>query len=197
MKSIPRLIAGTAVVLAAVLTAAPVTAGIADLVLNPGQQPAKRAAPSALPGASTAPTVLSRHRDDDSDEDTEGGSGTFTIVSDRDVTDRDNSDRDSSAESTAATEYTAASGTIENSAASGAFSAQAGAPVAPVASSAQAAGLVALTAADADSRVSELAGDLQAGVAAGEFSQADADRVLGDLSSYIRGERTWPERTVA
>lgn len=181
MKSIPRLIAGTAVVLAAVLTAAPVTAGIADLVLNPGQQPAKRAAPSALPGASTAPTVLSRHRDDDADGDTEGGSGTFTIVSDRDVTDRDISDRDSSAEPTAATEYTAASA----------------APVAPVASSAQAAGLVALTAADADSRVSELAGDLQAGVAAGEFSQADADRVLGDLSSYIRGERTWPERTVA
>ncbi|MGO2036517.1 MAG: hypothetical protein ACTH2U_08565 [Brevibacterium sp.] len=189
MKSIPRLIAGTAVVLAAVLTAAPVTAGIADLVLNPGQQPAKRAAPSALPGASTAPTVLSRHRDDDADEDTEGGSGTFTIVSDRDVT-----DRDASAEPTAATEHTAASGATDDSAASGAFSAQA---AAPVASSAQAAGLVALTAADADSRVSELAGDLQAGVAAGEFSQADADRVLGDLSSYIRGERTWPERTVA
>ena len=190
MKSIPRLIAGTAVVLAAVLTAAPVTAGIADLVLNPGQQPAKRAAPSALPGASTAPTVLSRHRDDDADEDPEGGSGTFTIVSDRDVTNRDNSDRDSSAEPTAATEYTAASVATDDSATSGA-------PVAPVASSAQAAGLVALTAADADSRVSELAGDLQAGVAAGEFSQADADRVLGDLSSYIRGERTWPERTVA
>ncbi|WP_413334202.1 hypothetical protein ACH82I_16595 [Brevibacterium sp. GP-SGM9] len=180
MKSIPRLIAGTAVVLAAVLTAAPVTAGIADLVLNPGQQPAKRAAPSALPGASTAPTVLSRHRDDDADEDTEGGSGTFTIVS----------DRDSSAEPTAATEHTAATGATDDSAASGA-------PLAPVASSAHAAGLVALTAADADSRVSELAGDLQAGVAAGEFSQADADRVLGDLSSYIRGERTWPERTVA
>lgn len=194
MKSIPRLIAGTAVVLAAVLTAAPVTAGIADLVLNPGQQPAKRAAPSALPGVSTAPTVLSRHRDDDADEDTEGGSGTFTIVSDRDVTDRDISDRDSSAEPTVATEHTAASGATDVSAASAASPAQA---AAPVSSSAQAAGLVALTAADADSRVSELAGDLQAGVAAGEFSQADADRVLGDLSSYIRGERTWPERTVA
>ena len=192
MKSIPRLIAGTAVVLAAVLTAAPVTAGIADLVLNPGQQPAKRAAPSALPGASTAPTVLSRHRDDDADEDTEGGSGTFTIVSDRDVTDRDISDRDSSAEPTTATEHTAASGATDDSAASAAAQA-----AAPVSSSAQVAGLVALTAADADSRVSELAGDLQAGVAAGEFSQADADRVLGDLSSYIRGERTWPERTVA
>lgn len=173
MKSIPRLIAGTAVVLAAVLTAAPVTAGIADLVLNPGQQPAKRAAPPALTGASTASTVLSRHSEDDTDEDTEGGSGTFTIVSDRTASDHRAADRGSSTEPSAPPERSAA----------------------PVASSAQAAGLVALTAADADSRVSALAGDLQAGVAAGEFSQADADRVLGDLSSYIRGERTWPERT--
>lgn len=183
MKSIPRLIAGTAVVLAAVLTAAPVTAGIADLVLNPGQQPAKRAAPPALTGASTASTVLSRHSEDDTDEDTEGGSGTFTIASDRTAADR------------TAVDPTAS----DHRAADRGSSTEPFAPpergAAPVASSAQAAGLVALTAADADSRVSELAGDLQAGVAAGEFSQADADRVLGDLSSYIRGERTWPERT--
>lgn len=168
MKSIPRLIAGTAVVLAAVLTSAPVTAGIADLVLNPGQQPAKRAAPQALPGASNVTAPLTRRDDDgegDAASDDDGASGTLTIVA----------DRDSSPEPSATTELTAA----------------------PVASRAQAAGLVALTAADADSRVSDLASDLQAGVDAGEFSQSDAERVLGDISSYIRGERTWPERTVA
>lgn len=50
MASIPRFIAGTAVVLAAVLTTAPLTAGIADYVLNPGQQPNKRAAIQAFTG---------------------------------------------------------------------------------------------------------------------------------------------------
>lgn len=50
---------------------------------------------------------------------------------------------------------------------------------------------------DTEERVTELAADLQAGVVAGEFTQADADRVLGDMSGYIRGDRTWPERQAA
>lgn len=44
MKAIPRVIAGTAVVLAAVLTAAPLSAGLADLVLNPAQHGKRPAA---------------------------------------------------------------------------------------------------------------------------------------------------------
>ena len=140
MKAIPRLIAGTAVVLAAVLTTAPVTAGIADFVLSPGQQPTKRAAP-ALTGSRT-PAV--------------GPIGTREEERSQDAPSRTEMD------------------SVDDSA-----------------------GLVANTAADAHARVSDLASDLQAGVKAGEFSQADADRVLSDLSGYIRGERTWPERSVA
>src|SRR5699024_7334679 len=48
MRWIPRLLAGTAVVVAAALTAAPVTAGLAELVLNPAEQPSKRGAQPAL-----------------------------------------------------------------------------------------------------------------------------------------------------
>lgn len=158
MKSIPRLVAGTAVVLAAVLTTAPVTAGIADFVLNPGQQPIKRAAP-ALTGSTAAPVAPIRTRDDEGTRDDDDSTG----------------DAQPSAETTP-------TGGIDS----------ASAPV-----FGESAGLVAHTVADAQSRVTDLAGDLQSGVEAGEFSQADADRVLGDLSSYIRGERTWPERTVA
>lgn len=155
MKSIPRLVAGTAVVLAAVLTTAPVTAGIADFVLNPGQQPIKRAAP-ALTGSTAAPVAPSRTRDDEGTRDSTG-------------------DAQPSAETTPTGGIDSASATVFG----------------------ESAGLVAHTVADAQTRVTDLAGDLQSGVEAGEFSQADADRVLGDLSSYIRGERTWPERTVA
>lgn len=191
MRSIPRLVAGTAVVLAAVLTTAPVTAGIADFVLNPGQQPVKRAAP-ALTGSTTSPLAPIRTRDDDraagsersgDDERTgegersgdlnrfQGGPSTHTGPSTRDgpSTHTGPSTRDASDSAT-----TDIGAMAEHSA-----------------------GLVAHTAADAQSRVRDLASDLQSGVDAGEFSQSDADRVLGDLSSYIKGERTWPERSVA
>ncbi|WP_350269233.1 hypothetical protein AAFP32_11300 [Brevibacterium sp. CBA3109] len=161
MKAIPRLIAGTAVVLAAVLTTAPVTAGIADYILNPGQQPTKRAAP-ALTGSTTAPAAPSRSRDDDN---TRG----------------DNPRSDTTGEDHPGAE-TMPVGGIDS---------------ADATAVSESAGLVAHTLADAQSRVTELAADLQSGVEAGEFSQADADRVLGEVSSYIRGERTWPERTVA
>lgn len=102
MKSIPRFLVGSAVVLAALLTAAPLTAGVADHVLNPGQSPLRRAAAEAAgtPGHAVSP----------------------------------------------------------------------------------------------DARIAELAADLQAGVEAGEMTPEDAKRVLGDMSAYIRGERTFPER---
>lgn len=163
MKAIPRLIAGTAVVLAAVLTTAPVTAGIADYILNPGQQPIKRAAP-ALTGSTTAPVAPSRTRGDDNTGD-------------------GHKNRDSS--------Y---AGTPQPNAET---MPDGGLDFVSATALSESAGLVAHTAADAQSRVSDLADDLQAGVAAGEFSQADADRVLGDMSGYIKGERTWPERNVA
>lgn len=135
MKSIPLLLAGTAVFLAAAFTAVPVTAGIADLVLQPGSNPGKRTAPLALTSVRTAaPQTAANGR-----------------------TDRDTDPGDEAA----------------------------GEDVA---------GLVADTVDDARLRVSDLAADLQSGVADGEFSQADADRVLADVSGYIRGERTWPER---
>lgn len=57
--------------------------------------------------------------------------------------------------------------------------------------------LVAATAADARTRIADLAADLQAGVSAGEFTQADADRVVADMAGYIQGTRTWPERLSA
>lgn len=157
MKAIPRLIAGTAVCLAAVLTTAPVTAGIADFVLNPGQQPIKRAAP-ALSGSRTPPVGTIGTRDEKAQDE------------------RTSDESPQSADHSGASEFS---------------------PDAFVSAAGHSAGLVAHTAADAQSRVTDLASDLQSGVEAGEFSQAEADRVLGDLSSYIKGERTWPERSVA
>ncbi|MDN5875330.1 MAG: hypothetical protein L0J17_00170 [Brevibacterium sp.] len=165
MKSIPRLVAGTAVVLAAVLTTAPVTAGIADFVLNPGQQPVKRAAP-ALTGSTTSPLAPSRVREDDR-------AGGDERAGDQ------NRESNHAANAQSHTETTP----------------DGGLDFANATALSESAGLVAHTVADAQSRVTDLAGDLQAGVAAGEFSQADADRVLGDISSYIRGERIWPEQT--
>ena len=156
MKAIPRLIAGTAVVLAAVLTTAPVTAGIADFILNPGQPPTKRAAP-ALTGSRTPPVGEIGSRDERTHDKSS-------------QSESPQSDQGSPDAFVTATVHTATGHT---------------------------AGLVAHTAADAHSRVMDLASDLQSGVEAGEFSQVEADRVLGDLSSYIKGERTWPERTVA
>lgn len=155
MNAIPRLIAGTAIVLAAVLSTAPVTAGIADLLLNPGAQLTKRVAAQALTGV--LPPITAGSRDDEDQnrgDDGTGGSGDAGPGTDPTAQDD------------------------------------------PTAQGKERAGLVANTAVEADSRVMDLAGDLQSGVLAGEFSQADADRVLGDLSSYIRGERTWPERSM-
>ncbi|SMY00195.1 hypothetical protein BSP239C_03085 [Brevibacterium sp. 239c] len=171
MKAIPRLIAGTAVVLAAVLTTAPVTAGIADYILNPGQQPIKRAAP-ALTGSSASPLAPTRTRDDDKSRN-------------GDTTGDDTRNGDQNRESNHAAN---AQPHTETTPDGGLDFVSATAP-------SESAGLVAHTVADAQSRVNDLAGDLQAGVASGEFSQADADRVLGDISSYIRGERTWPEQS--
>lgn len=181
MKAIPRLIAGTAVVLAAVLTTAPVTAGIADYILNPGQQPIKRAAP-ALTGSSASPLAPARTRDDDKSRN---GDTTGDDTRDGDTTGDDNRDGDQNRESNHAAN---AQPHTETTPDGGLDFVSATAP-------SESAGLVAHTVADAQSRVNDLAGDLQAGVASGEFSQADADRVLGDISSYIRGERTWPEQS--
>lgn len=167
MNAIPRLIAGTAIVLAAVLSTAPVTAGIADLLLNPGPQPTKRVAAQALTGV--LPPVTTGSRDDDDQNRGDDGTG-------------------GSGDAGPGTDPTAQ----DNPTAQGNPTAQDD----PTAQGKERAGLVANTAVEADSRVMDLAGDLQSGVLAGEFSQADADRVLGDLSSYIRGERTWPERSM-
>src|SRR5699024_2785424 len=64
MRWIPRLLAGTAVVVTAALTAAPVTAGLADLVLNPGDQPSKRGAQPALTSLRT-PTAATTARSEE------------------------------------------------------------------------------------------------------------------------------------
>src|SRR5699024_12632188 len=48
MRWIPKVLAGTCVVVAAALTTVPVTAGLADLVLNPGPTSTKRNAQPAL-----------------------------------------------------------------------------------------------------------------------------------------------------
>ncbi|NJC56788.1 hypothetical protein [Brevibacterium marinum] len=189
MKSIPRLVAGTAVVLAAVLTTAPVTAGIADFVLTQGQQPTKRAAP-ALTGSASTSVAPVRDRDDDRTRDDEqlGDEERVTGDDERVGGDDRSDDRSRTQGSTTTAADTGSQTTAADTVSHTSDLA---------ASAAQTAGLVAHTAADARSRVSDLADDLQSGVEAGEFSQADADRVLGDLSGYIKGERTWPERTVA
>src|SRR5699024_8043901 len=72
MRWIPRLLAGTAVVVAAALTAAPVTAGLAGLVLNPGDQPSKRGAQPALTSLRT-PTAATTTRSEGA------GSGADTV----------------------------------------------------------------------------------------------------------------------
>lgn len=165
MRWIPRLLAGTAVVVAAALTAAPVTAGLADLVLNPGPQSAKRGAQPALTSQRTPSTPTAARSDESSagPDSTVGNSGADVIEG----TVVDGSSAGDAAANLAA--GTAATGTE----------------------------LVAATADDARARVTDLAADLQAGVDAGEFAQADADRVLADIAGYIHGDRTWPERFTA
>lgn len=149
MRWIPRLLAGTCVVVAGALTAVPVTAGLADLVLNPGSQSTKRSAQPALTSQRTNTPPTNR-----TEESAAADGGSHQIVE----------------------------GTIVDTAAAGTDAAST---------------LVAATPDAAHARVSELAADLQAGVAAGEFAQADADRVLADIAGYIHGERTWPERLPA
>src|SRR5699024_8195015 len=170
MRWIPRLLAGTAVVVAAALTAAPVTAGLADLVLNPGDQPSKRGAQPALTSLRT-PTAATTTRSEGA------GSGADTVEG---------------AGSGADTVEGAGSGadTVEG-AGSGTDTVEG-----QVIDSGELPGadLVATTVDAAQSRVAELSADLQSGVDAGEFSQADADRVLADMAGYIHGDRTWPER---
>ncbi|MBM6588670.1 hypothetical protein [Brevibacterium sp. RIT 803] len=172
MKSIPRLVAGTAVVLAAVLTTAPVTAGIADFVLNPGQPPIKRAAPAVSGSTAELPMPVRSRGEGRDDVDDEASHRTGS-----DGEQPNDSYRLHGGPSEAAGTGSQASG----------FVVRAG----------DSAGLVAHTAADAQSRVSDLAKDLQTGVDAGEYTQDDADRVLSELASYIKGERTWPERVGA
>lgn len=155
MRWIPRLLAGTCVVVAGALTAVPVTAGLADLVLNPGPQSTKRSAQPALTSQRTNTPPTNR-----TEESAAADGGSHQIVE----------------------------GTIVDTAA-------AGTDAAGIVSTAST--LVAATPDAAHARVSELAADLQAGVAAGEFTQADADRVLADIAGYIHGERTWPERLPA
>lgn len=155
MRWIPRLLAGTCVVVAAALTAAPVTAGLADLVLNPGPPTTKRSAQPALTSARTAAPETDRAALPAAEQSDRSASG--DAVSDDRVFE----------------------GTIVKESAS------------------HGSELVAASAADAHARVSDLAADLQAGVDAGEITQVDADRVLADISGYIRGDRTWPERLTA
>lgn len=165
MRWIPRLLAGTAVVVAAALTAAPVTAGLADLVLNPGPQPAKRGAQPALTSQRTPSTPTAAR----SDESSAGPDSTV---------------RNSGAD--------VIEGTVVDGSSAGDAAANLAAGTAATGTE-----LVAATADDARARVTDLAADLQAGVDAGEFAQADADRVLADIAGYIHGDRTWPERFTA
>ncbi len=154
MKAFPRLIAGTAVALAAVLTAAPLGAGLADFVLSPDHH-TKR---------STAPTAAAESPQEQGEP---WGGGLLGSAERGEGLERPEplalAPRTADAAVTAATSpnLTLAAGTGGES---------------------------------VEARITELAADLQAGVRAGEFTQADADRVLGDMAGYIRGERTWPER---
>lgn len=154
MRWIPRLLAGTAVVVAAALTAAPVTAGLADLVLNPGPPTTKRNAQPALTSMRT-PAAPATGRTEESTALAGASTDANEVIE----------------------------GTIVDDPAVGA--------------SFTGTELVAATAADARTRIADLAADLQAGVSAGEFTQADADRVLADMAGYIHGTRTWPERPSA
>lgn len=155
MRWIPKVLAGTCVVVAAALTAVPVTSGLADLVLGPGPNSTKRNAQPALTSMRTPAAPVTARTEES------------TIAFDGISTDA----------------HEVIEGTIVDDSAVGAFSAGTD--------------LVAATAADARTRIADLAADLQAGVSAGEFTQADADRVVADMAGYIHGTRTWPERLPA
>ena len=174
MRWIPKVLAGTCVVVAAALTAVPVTAGLADLVLNPGPNSTKRNAQPALTSMRT-PTAPVTARTEESATAFVGDSTDDHEVIEGTIVD------DSSAVGTLPTGTVSANGTaFIGSRAAGAL--------------ATGTELVAATTADAQTRIADLSADLQAGVSAGEFTQADADRVLADIAPYIHGDRTWPER---
>ncbi|WP_432789170.1 hypothetical protein QYM46_12480 [Brevibacterium sp. K11IcPPYGO002] len=158
MRWIPKVLAGTCVVVAAALTAVPVTAGLADLVLGPGPNSTKRNAQPALTSMRTpGPPVTGRTEESATASDPVSTDGHEVIE-----------------------------GTIVDDSS----------PVGALSSGSLSTGteLVAATVADARTRIADLAADLQSGVSAGEFTQADADRVVADMAGYIHGTRTWPER---
>ncbi|MGO3181098.1 MAG: hypothetical protein ACTIJR_16320 [Brevibacterium linens] len=157
MRWIPKVLAGTCVVVAAALTAVPVTAGLADLVLGPGPNSTKRSAQPTLTSMRTSAAPATGR--------TEESTTAFDAISTdgREVIE----------------------GTIVDDSAAGALSSG---------SLSTGTDLVAATAADVRTRITDLAADLQSGVSAGEFTQADADRVVADMAGYIQGTRTWPER---
>lgn len=151
MKAFPRLIAGTAVALAAVLTAAPLGAGLADFVLSPDHHTKRSTATAGAPQEQGEPW----------------GGGLPGSAERGEGLERP----DPLALAPRTTDATVTAATSPN------LTLAAGAGGESV-----------------EARITELAADLQAGVRSGEFTQADADRVLGDMAGYIRGERTWPER---
>ncbi|RBP68001.1 hypothetical protein DFO66_101225 [Brevibacterium sanguinis] len=172
MNAIPRVLAGTAVVLAAVLTTAPLTAGIADFVLNPGGSPDKR------PGAQA---VAGEHDDEDAGTtDAPVADAAFALR------------RTEAARSTALRTTGKGPRTTEPLEGRTLIPAREATRATPSAVTAEAHEVVS-----AEARIAALAADLRAGVEAGEMSEEDAARVLDDLAGYIRGERTWPERDIA
>ncbi|WP_166823379.1 hypothetical protein [Brevibacterium limosum] len=181
MRWIPRLLAGTCVVVAAAMTAVPVTAGLADLVLGPGPHSTKRSAQPALTSMRT-PAAPSSGRTEES-----GTAQDETVLEGTIV--------DDSARGPAFTGIQATGALSAGALSTDALSTDA-LSTGTLSAGALSAGteLVAATAADAKDRIADLSADLQAGVAAGEFTQADADRVLADIAPYIHGDRTWPER---
>ncbi|SMX72760.1 hypothetical protein BI49514_00783 [Brevibacterium iodinum ATCC 49514] len=183
MRWIPKVLAGTCVVVAAALTAVPVTAGLADLVLGPGPNSTKRNAQPELTSMRTpAAPVTAR---------TEESTITLAGISTEDYEVIEGTIVDDSAVGTSLTGTASA-----NTGSSGAVTPNGSAFTTSQAAGRLSAGtdLVAATAADARTRIADLAADLQAGVSAGEFTQADADRVVADMAGYIQGTRTWPER---
>ncbi|WP_309132361.1 hypothetical protein [Brevibacterium sp.] len=192
MKAIPRALAGTAVVLAAVLTTAPLTAGIADFVLNPGQPPGKRPVSEAPPSdsstdaqipAAVASSTLRVNHARRSSARTTDRSPEATPLQGRTLIPAESGNAD------------ATRGAVARQAVATQKAVAAQAATAPAATQ-EAVDAQVREVVSAEARIAELAADLQAGVEAGEMTKEDAARVLEDLSGYIRGERTWPERRI-
>ncbi|UZD61349.1 hypothetical protein [Brevibacterium sp. JSBI002] len=192
MRWIPKVLAGTCVVVAAALTAVPVTAGLADLVLGPGPNSTKRNAQPELTSMRT-PAAPATGRTEESPTALAGASTDANEVIEGTIV-------DDPAVGASFTDTASANGASFTDTASANGSPSTASQAAGTHSSgALSTGteLVAATAADARTRIADLAADLQAGVSAGEFTQADADRVVADMAGYIQGTRTWPERPSA